>query len=100
MMVKKDFLAAEQTGGAGADAADDGQVGMMEDGQLDGQTAPNAERNQTQWRHQAFRQEIMTVEQTKGEGNHFSLDQEVNMYNRKQVVRTNGPEEHQNQHLG
>lgn len=46
MIVKKHFLAAEQTGSAGADAADDGQVGMMKDGQLDRQTAPNAERNQ------------------------------------------------------
>lgn len=37
--------AAEQTGAAGADAADSRQVGMMEDGQLHGQTTPHAERN-------------------------------------------------------
>lgn len=37
--------AAEQTGAAGADATDGGQVGMMEDRQLDGQTAPDAARN-------------------------------------------------------
>lgn len=30
-----------------ADAADGGQVGVMEDGQLDGQTAPPAGREQT-----------------------------------------------------
>lgn len=37
------FLAAGQTGAAGSDAADDRQVSMMEDGQLDGQTAAHPE---------------------------------------------------------
>lgn len=45
MLIDKDFLAAEQAGAAGADATDRGQVGMMEDGQLDRQTAPHADRN-------------------------------------------------------
>lgn len=39
------FPAAEQTGAAGADATDGGQVGVMEDGQLHGQSPPDAERS-------------------------------------------------------
>lgn len=36
------LAAAEQAGAAGADAADGGQVGMMEDGQLHRETAPHS----------------------------------------------------------
>lgn len=39
--------AAKHAGAAGADATDGGQVGVMEDGQLDGQTAPRAGREPT-----------------------------------------------------
>ncbi len=42
-MMNESFPAAEQAGVAGADATNGGQVGMMEDGQLHGQTAPDAE---------------------------------------------------------
>lgn len=47
-MVTKDLLVAEEAGAAGADASDDGQVGMMEDGKLEGQTAPDPEGEQTE----------------------------------------------------
>lgn len=45
VLVNEGLPAAKQTGAAGADATDGGQVGMMEDRQLHGQTAPHAERN-------------------------------------------------------
>lgn len=45
VLVNEGLPAAEQAGAAGADATDGGQVGMMEDRQLHGQTAPHTERN-------------------------------------------------------
>lgn len=44
VVVSEGLLAAEQTGAAGADAADGGQVGVMEDGQLHRQAPPHAAR--------------------------------------------------------
>lgn len=43
VVASEGLLAAEQTGAAGADAADGGQVGVMEDGQLHRQAPPHAE---------------------------------------------------------
>lgn len=48
MAESDNFLFAEEAGAAGADAADDGEVGVMEDGQLHGEPAPDAaEPNRT-----------------------------------------------------
>lgn len=58
VMLNKHILAAELTGTAGSDATDEGQVGMMEDGQLDGQTTTNSERRQTQRNQVYFKQEV------------------------------------------
>ena len=43
--VNEGLSAAKQTGAAGADATDVGQVGVMEDRELHGQTAFHTERN-------------------------------------------------------
>lgn len=43
--------AAEQAGGAGADATDGGEVRVMEDGQRDGETAPHAGRRKQNNKH-------------------------------------------------
>lgn len=41
--MNKRLRAAEQAGAAGADSAHGRQVGVVEDGQLDGETAPHPE---------------------------------------------------------
>lgn len=43
MVVNKRLPATEQAGAAGTEAAHSGQVGVVEDGQLDGEAAPHTE---------------------------------------------------------
>lgn len=50
-MVNEGLTTAEQARGAGADATDGGEVGVMEDGQRHGETAPHAGRRK-QHQHQ------------------------------------------------